>query len=159
MYHFLLFFSLLITLAQAAGRTSAPAGALVVSKSAAADQYGTIQDAIDALSTSSTSAQAVFIKPGVYDEQIDIPSLNSALTIYGYTEDTTTYIENQVNITHGIGLDTASTDDATGTVRAETVNFTMYNINMINTRGEGSQALAISANAAVSPFLLLSIPE
>ena len=55
-----------------------------------------------------------------------------------------------VTITHKLGLDGAANDDATGTVRAHSTNFKMYNINMINTRGEGSQAMAISAYAGVS---------
>lgn len=143
----LLFLVLNLTLVLATGRTSAPSGALVVSKSATSGQYSTIQAAINKLSTTSTTAQSVFIKPGVYNEQVTIPSRRAALTIYGYTTNTATYTGNQVNITHGIGLDTASSDDATGTVRAESENFKMYNINLINTRGEGSQALAISANA------------
>lgn len=139
-----------LTLVLAAGRTSAPSGALVVSKSATSGQYSTIQAAINKLSTTSTTAQSVFINPGVYNEQVTIPSRKAALTIYGYTTNTTTYANNQVNITHGIGFDSASNDDSTGTVRAESQNFKMYNINLINTRGKGSQALAISANAGVS---------
>jgi len=144
------FFLFLFVLAQAASRTSAPSGALVVSKSATSKQYSTIQKAINALSVSSKTTQSIFISPGVYNEQVTIPSLAGGLVIYGYTEDTSTYADNQVNITHGIGLDTASSDDATGTVRAETENLKMYNVNMINTHGQGSQALAVSANVGVS---------
>lgn len=139
-----------VGLALAAARTTAPTGALVVGKTPKSGQYAAIQSAVNALSTTSTSAQSIFIRPGVYNEQIYIPARKAALTIYGYTENTAGYAGNVVNITHGIGLDTAANDDATGTVRAWSENFKMYNINMINTRGDGSQALAVSAYVGVS---------
>lgn len=132
---------------RATGRTTAPSGTLVVSKSAKSGQYSTIQAAINKLSTSSTAAQSIFIESGVYDEQVYIPARKAALTIYGYTTDTSSYVHNTVNITHGIGADTAGTDDLSGTVRNWAENTKVYNINIINTRGQGSQAIAISASA------------
>lgn len=83
-----------IGLALAASRTTAPSGALVVSKSATSGQYSKIQSAIDALSTTSTTAQSVFIEAGTYDEQVYIPARKAALTLYGYTTDTTGYADN-----------------------------------------------------------------
>ncbi|KAF2175141.1 carbohydrate esterase family 8 protein [Zopfia rhizophila CBS 207.26] len=136
----------LISSALAAGRTSPPAGALVVAKSGG--QYSTIQAAVNALSTTSTAAQSIFIQPGTYDEQVYIPQRSAALTIYGYTEDTSTYEKNQVTITHGFSqANKEGGNDMTATVRAWSANFKMYNINMVNTYGKGSQALALSAQA------------
>lgn len=43
------------------------------------------------------------------------------------------------------GLD----NDGTATMRVWTTNFKMYNVNLVNTYGEGSQALAVSAQAEV----------
>ncbi|KAF2475479.1 putative pectin methylesterase/Pectinesterase [Lindgomyces ingoldianus] len=135
-----------ISLARAASRTTAPSGALVVAKSGG--QYTKIQDAVNALSTSSTAAQAIFVNPGTYDEQVYIPARSAALTIYGYTADTSSYGSNQVTITHGFSQATVSGgNDMTATVRAWSSNFKMYNINMVNSYGKGSQALALSAQA------------
>lgn len=134
------------TSSSASARTSAPSGALVVGSSAT---YTKIQDAVDALSTSSTTAQSIFIEAGTYSEQVYIPAREAELTIYGYTTDTSSYSENTVTITAAVGLDTADDDDATGTLRVWSENFKMYNINVENTRGEGSQALAVSAYATV----------
>lgn len=41
-------------------------------------------------------------------------------------------------------------NDETATLRVWTSNFKLYNVNVINSFGKGSQALALSANAAVS---------
>lgn len=131
------------------GRTSAPSGALVVGSG---KTYTKIQDAVDALSTSSTTAQSIFIESGTYDEQVTVPSLESALTIYGYTTDTSSYSSNVVTISSGLGLSDVSNDDETATLRVHTENFKMYNINVKNTRGEGDIALALSAYSSVSPL-------
>lgn len=152
---FLTVFAALIGLAHSASRTTAPSGALVVSKSASSGQYSTIQKAVDALSSSS-SAQSIFIEAGTYNEQVYIKKLSGALTIYGYTKDTTSYSSNQVTITHGLSLASQSTDDLTATLRVWTSNFKMYNVNVVNSYGSGSQALALSASAGVGPTSYLS---
>lgn len=131
----------------AASRTSAPAGCLVVSKSATSGQYKTVSLAVKALSTSSTSAQCIFIDQGTYSEQVYVPALKSALTIYGYTADTSSYAGNKVTITQGLSQDDVASNDLTATLRAWSPNFKVYNINLVNTRGQGSQALAVSAAA------------
>lgn len=138
----------LIGLAYAAVRTTAPSGALVVGSSGT---YSTIQAAVDALSSSS-SEQSIFIQPGTYKEQVTIPKLSGPLTIYGSTQDTTSYGSNKVTITSGLSQDDVSNNDATATLRIHTSNFKLYNINVVNTRGEGSQALALSAYAGVSTY-------
>jgi pectinesterase len=129
----------------AASRTSPPAGALVVG----AGSYSTIQAAVNALKSTS-SEQIIFINPGTYNEQVTINKLTGPITIYGYTQNTASYASNTVTITAAHSLVDEATDDATGTLRVETTNFKLYNVNIINSYGSGSQALAISANAGVS---------
>lgn len=139
-----------ICLALAASRTSAPSGALVVSKSATSGQYSKIQDAVNALSTTSTTAQSIFIGAGTYSEQVYIPARKAALTIYGYTSDDTSYTDNKVTITHSLSLASTSTDDLTATLRAWSSNFKLYNVNVVNSFGSATtdgQALALSASA------------
>src|SRR3954465_9801460 len=67
-------------------RTSAPAGAVVVDKRSnpVAGSYKTVQQGVDALSTTTTTPQYLFIYPGVYTEQVYVPALKSNLTIQGY---------------------------------------------------------------------------
>ncbi|GAB7348588.1 hypothetical protein MBLNU459_g6972t1 [Dothideomycetes sp. NU459] len=140
-----------IGLALAASRTSAPSGALVVSKSATSGQYSKIQSAVDALSTTSTTAQSIFIEAGTYDEQVYIPARKAALTIYGYTTNTASYSSNVVTITAAKALADEATDDETATLRVWSENFKMYNINVANTYGSSTsngQALALSASAS-----------
>ncbi|KAF2267358.1 pectin lyase-like protein [Lojkania enalia] len=138
--------------ALATSRTSPPSGCLVVSKTAASSQYVTVQAAIDALSTSSPASQCVFIYQGTYSEQVYIPTRKAALTIYGYTEDTSIYSRNMVTITQRRSQDDSANNDLTATLRAWSANLKVYNINLVNTRGSGSQALAISAQADMQGY-------
>ena len=69
------------------------------------------------------------------------------MTIYGETPDTSGFASNTVTITQGKSQDDSASNDLTATLRAWSPNMKVYNINLINTRGQGSQALAVSANA------------
>lgn len=137
----------LIGLAYSASRTTAPSGALVVGDDG---DYSTIQDAVDALSSSSSDEQSIFISAGTYKEQVYVKALSGPVTIYGYTEDTTSYSSNEVTITYGLSQEDVDNNDATATLRVWTSNFKLYNVNVVNSYGEGSQALALSAYAEVS---------
>jgi len=64
--------------------------------------------------------------------------------IFGFTHDTTTYKSNTVIIQFGLSKLTAGSDDASGTLRVHKDNFRMYNVNVKNTYGIGSQAIAVS---------------
>jgi pectinesterase len=134
MLSYILALCLNLCLALAAVRTSPPTGALVVSKAPSKGQYSKVQDAVNALSTSSTTAQSIFIE---------------ALTIYGYSTNTDDYNQNVVTITQKLSLNQVATDDLTATLRAWSTNFKLYNVNLANTYGNGGQALALSASAAV----------
>jgi pectinesterase len=143
--------SLLLTLSLAAtvlaaGRTSAPSGCLVVSKSPTSGQYSTVQKAVDALSTTSKDAQCIFIGAGSYTEQVLVPSRSAQLTIYGYTSDTSSYGGNKVTITNNKSqASTGQGNDAVATLRVKANGFRLYNVNVANTYGQGSQAVALSA--------------
>ncbi|KXT09349.1 hypothetical protein AC579_9397 [Pseudocercospora musae] len=134
----------LFGIAAAVGRTTAPPGALIVGDKG---QYSTIQAAVHALSKSSLQEQIIFIQPGTYKEQVLIDSLSGPLTIYGSTSDTSSYSSNKVIITAGVSQKGHSSDDETATLRVHTSNFKLYNVNVVNTYGRGSQALALSAYA------------
>ncbi|KAJ5723881.1 hypothetical protein N7488_001916 [Penicillium malachiteum] len=127
----------------AASRTTPPSGSIVVAKSGG--DYTTVSEAISALDTDSTETQTIFIEEGTYEEQVYIPELSGALIIYGQTEDDTTYSSNTVTITYGLSLDDVDDDDESATFRNWAAKTSIYNINIANTYGEGSQALAISA--------------
>ncbi|KAK0102395.1 hypothetical protein ONS95_006015 [Cadophora gregata] len=140
---FILSLSTFVTAVLAAGRTTAPAGAITVGSGG---QYSTIQAAIDSLSTTSTTAQSIFILAGTYKEQVKIPARKASLKIYGYTTDTSSYTSNVVTITHSSSLASgAENDKSTGTVINDAANSAFYNINIENSYGKGSQAIALSA--------------
>lgn len=68
------------------------------------------------------------------------------VTIYGYTTNDQNFANNQVTITQSKGADqTGGSNDLTGTLRIKAANFAAYNINVINSRGQGTQAIALSA--------------
>ncbi|RVD80522.1 uncharacterized protein DFL_008418 [Arthrobotrys flagrans] len=131
-------------LAQAASRTSPPSGAIVVAKSGG--QYTDLQSAINSIPTSSTSSFTIFIQPGTYNGQVYIPNtIKAKITIYGYTTNDQDYNQNQVTLVNSLGADVAGNNDASGTLRAHTTDFKVYNINIQNSRGSGVQAIALSA--------------
>jgi pectinesterase len=150
MIPYILALCLNLCLALAASRTSAPIGALIVSKAPSKGQYSRIQDAVNALSTSSTTAQSIFIEAGTYTEQVYVAPRKAALTIYGYSTNTDDYNQNVVTITQKKSLNDVATDDLTATLRAWSTNFKLYNVNLVNSYGSGGQALALSASASVS---------
>ncbi|KAJ4480103.1 putative pectin methylesterase, partial [Lentinula aciculospora] len=124
-------------------RNTAPAGALVVSKSPSSGQFSTVQAAVDALPDDG-SEQTIFIETGTYSEQVSI-TRSGMLTIMGETADTSNYQSNVVTITHSLSATAAGSDDLSGTLRVHKDDFALYNINVKNTFGQGSQALALSA--------------
>jgi pectinesterase len=153
MIPYILALCLNLCLAFATARTSAPAGALIVSKAPSKGQYSKVQDAVNALSTSSTTAQSIFIEAGTYSEQVYIAPRKAALTIYGYSTNTDDYNQNVVTITQKKSLNDVATDDLTATLRAWSTNFKLYNVNLVNSYGNGGQALAVNAAASVRHIL------
>ncbi|KAK1981192.1 pectinesterase [Colletotrichum cereale] len=136
-----------VTVALAAGRTSAPNGCVTVKKSPGSGQFGTIQKAVDSLSASASGTQCIFIDQGTYDEQVLVPERKAQLTIYGYTADTSSYAGNKVTITARKSQADGLNNDKSATLRVKANNFKLYNVNVANTYGKGSQAVALSAYA------------
>ncbi|KAH6682134.1 pectinesterase [Plectosphaerella plurivora] len=137
----------LVSVANAATRTSAPSGCITVSKSPSSGQFGTIQAAVNSLSTTSTAKQCIFINQGSYSEQVLVSARSAQLTIYGYSTDTSGYAGNKVTITAAKSQKDGLNNDQTGTLRVKAANFKLYNVNVANTYGKGSQAIALSAYA------------
>jgi pectinesterase len=102
--------------------------------------YSTIGGALDALGSSTASA-CIYIAGGTYTEQLKIDYAGN-LTLYGQTSDTGTYKSNTVTITHTISSPEAGTLDMSATVNVVSDGFKMYNINVVNGYGKGSQAVA-----------------
>ncbi|KAF9265921.1 pectinesterase [Marasmius fiardii PR-910] len=124
-------------------RTSPPSGSVIVrAGTSTSGEFKSVQAAVNSLPNDG-SARSIFIYPGTYTEKVYI-TRSGALTIYGYTTDTSTYTQNQATISFNSGLDTSSSNDETGTLRIHTDNFKMYNVNVKNTRGAGTQAGALS---------------
>ncbi|KAJ7480591.1 carbohydrate esterase family 8 protein [Mycena latifolia] len=125
-------------------RTTPPSGAVVVRGSGTqSGEFSTLQAAVNSLPNDS-SAQVIFMYPGTYTEQVSI-TRTGMLTIYGSTTDSTSYTANTVTLTHSLSAASAGNDDLSGTLRVHKDNFALYNINVKNTFGVGSQALALSA--------------
>ncbi|KAL7275761.1 hypothetical protein RUND412_001288 [Rhizina undulata] len=120
-----------------------------------------LQSAVDSLSTNWTEAQCIFIYPGTYSEQVYVSARVAILTIYGSTTDTTSYSSNTVTITQGKSQDDSANNNATATVRAWAAGLTMYNINLVNTRGMGGFAgaciIALSAMADQQSYYGVSL--
>lgn len=123
--------------AMATSRTSAPSGCSTVATSGG--DYTTVQAAVDAASEGG----CIFLSEGTYTEQVLVET--ASLTIYGYTSDTATYTGNGATITENQSQATGLTDDETGTLRVHAADFKLYNVNVVNSYGEGSQAIALSA--------------
>ncbi len=69
------------------------------------------------------------------------------MIFYGYTPDSSSYHSNLVTISNSLSQADGLSNDASATLRAWASNFSMYNINVENTYGEGSQAVALSAKS------------
>jgi pectinesterase len=122
------------TAALAASRTSAPDGCVTVP-----DDFSSIQAAVD------SSPDCIFIQPGTYSEQVLVPSGAGQLSIYGYTEDDTSYEGNTVHVVQSKAASQGYSNDETATLRVKTDGFKLYNVDIENSFGEGSQAVALSA--------------
>lgn len=111
--------------------------------------YSTIADAIAALG-SSTSEACISIAAGTYEEQLTF-EYGGPLTLYGETTDSSSYDGNTVTITHTMTSTEAGNLVASATVNVAMDDFAMYNINVVNGYGAGTQAVAYV------PFLHLTL--
>ncbi|ROV98015.1 hypothetical protein VMCG_07003 [Cytospora schulzeri] len=134
----------LVATVLATSRTSPPSGSITVCDSDC--DFTTIQDAVSSIDTSSSSESSIFIYSGTYTEQVTIPELSGKLSIYGYTEDTSDYSGNVVSLEWDSSLLSGAADDEhTAALINTSENVAVYNIDIKNTYGKGSQAIALSA--------------
>ncbi|KIN00065.1 carbohydrate esterase family 8 protein [Oidiodendron maius Zn] len=132
-------------------RTSPPNGCLTIRASGA--EYSSLSSAINTLGQGTSSSTAcIFLYPGTYNEQVIINNYKGALTIYGYTSDISSYASNQVTITHSESAAAAGSDEASSTLDVRVDNFRMYNVNVANSYGKGSQAIALTSNGNQQSF-------
>ncbi|KAK3492245.1 pectinesterase precursor [Neurospora hispaniola] len=131
--------------ALAATRISPPSSACL--RVGAGQQYSNIQSAVNALSTTASGSQCIFIYPGTYWEQVLIPARSAQLSIYGYTANTQGYASNTVTIIANRSQADGLSNDQTATVRVKSSNTRLYNLNIENAHGKGSQAVALSVAA------------
>lgn len=127
-------------------------GAVVVDNSANPHpgSFTTVQAGVNALNSTTTRPQDLFIFPGTYKEQVYIPKLKSNLTVQGYTHNSKGYHKNTVTITYDLALINTTSDDLTATLRLWNPNTKVYNLNVVNTFGhipKNGQNLAVSAEA------------
>jgi len=128
-----------------ASRTTPPSGAVVVRQSGATSgQFTTVQAAVNSLPNDS-SARVIFIYPGTYSEVVTI-SRAGHVTIYGSTTNTADYVSNSVTIQAGLSAASTGSDPTSATLQVNKAGFSLYNVNLKNTFGSGSQALAVNAN-------------
>ncbi|KAJ6571597.1 carbohydrate esterase family 8 protein [Mycena capillaripes] len=132
-----------VAYAQLIGRTVPPNGAVVVRGSGTqAGEFSTIQAAVASL-PADNSAQVVFVYPGAYFEQVHLTRTGN-LTIMGYTLDIKSYAANRVRLSFNSSQSQVGGGDLSATLRIDKNNFSLYNIDVVNTFGRGSQALAVA---------------
>ncbi|KJR85281.1 pectinesterase [Sporothrix schenckii 1099-18] len=135
--------SMCIGHAFATGRTSPPSGSITVCSSGC--DYNIIQKAVGSISPTSKSPSKIFVYAGTYTEQVTIPVLAGALTIYGQTANTASYTSNVVNLTWKSSAADGFDDEHTAALINLSPSVRVYNINIKNTYGKGSQAIALAA--------------
>ncbi|EJD03927.1 carbohydrate esterase family 8 protein [Fomitiporia mediterranea MF3/22] len=143
LWHFIVLSTSILS-AYAASRTSPPSGAIVVNPSTSTSgQFKTVSSAIASLPNDATS-QTIFIFPGTYKEQVLI-NRPGPVTLLGYTTNTMDFSQNQAVITNSLSEAQTGSDDESGTLRIKSNNVALYNIDVRNDFGVGSQAIAVSA--------------
>lgn len=111
-------------------------------------EFPTIQGALNALQD-RTGLQHIYIHGGLYNEQLVI-NYKHPLIVQGETDDPRTYIHNKVTVQIALSAKDAGNDSASATMNVLKHDFAMYNVNLINNYGNGTdtQALALSAKGS-----------
>ncbi|ETW82180.1 carbohydrate esterase family 8 protein [Heterobasidion irregulare TC 32-1] len=132
-----------LSLSPPSSRTAPPSGAKIVRVgTTTSGEFATLGAAVAAL-PSDSSSQTIFIYPGTYNEQVLIQR-SGPVTLLGYTSNPGSYAANQVNLVASNAASSGLSDDETGTLRIHSNNVAIYNINIKNSFGVGSQAIALS---------------
>ncbi|ELU38529.1 Pectinesterase domain-containing protein [Rhizoctonia solani AG-1 IA] len=117
---------------------SPPPGSITVGPGG---KYSTLSAALK-----DTSSNVYFVYATSIKERVVITRSN--ITIYGQTSDELTYSQNKVTIYNNIPASTAGSNEASATVsiHASAKDVKIYNLNIANTYGRGSQAIALAIN-------------
>ncbi|KAF8604420.1 carbohydrate esterase family 8 protein [Ceratobasidium sp. AG-I] len=134
MYGIVIFFLTLVISTLCA--SSPPSGAITVGPGG---KYSTLTAAL-----ADTSSSVYFIYATSIKERVVIT--RSGITIYGQTSNALTYSSNTVTITNNIPASTAGSNEASATIsiKSTATDVKIYNMNIANTYGQGSQAIALS---------------
>ncbi|KAG9081296.1 hypothetical protein FRC06_005660 [Ceratobasidium sp. 370] len=117
--------------------SSPPSGAITVGPGG---KYSTLTAAL-----ADTSSSVYFVYATTITERVVIT--RSSITIYGQTSNALTYSSNTVTITNNIPASTAGSNEASATISVKGTDVKLYNLNIANTYGQGSQAIALSIGA------------
>ncbi|KAI0314508.1 pectinesterase [Amylostereum chailletii] len=124
-------------------RTTPPTGALIVrAGTTTSGEFATLAKAVAALPADSSS-QTIFLYPGTYTGQVLIQR-SGPVTLLGYSTKPGDANQNQAVLTAGVSATQAGSDDLSGTLRIHTDRVAIYNLDIHNTFGQGSQAIALS---------------
>ncbi|KAJ7152848.1 carbohydrate esterase family 8 protein [Mycena filopes] len=125
---------------QAVGRTVPPTGAVVVRSSNHTGEFSTIQAAVVSL-PADASPQIIFVYPGTYVEQVHLTRTGN-LTIMGFTHDIMRHELNCVTLSFNLSQGTIGGGDLPATLRVDAPNFSLYNVDVVNTFGPHTAANA-----------------
>ena len=105
--------------------------------------YTTVQAAINAAPTGRTTAYRILIKNGTYTEKVSIPSNRPFLQLIGESVANTiiTWNDGASTVVNGATLGTSNSY----TFQSNANDFLAMNITFVNSFGDGSQAVAVSA--------------
>ncbi|KAJ7108068.1 pectinesterase [Mycena crocata] len=125
-------------------RTVPPNGSTIVrGTTTQAGEFSTIQAAVSSL-PADNSAQVIFVYPGTYAEQVHVTRVGN-LTMMGYTLDGQSYTANTVRLVFNLSQGQVGGGDLSATLRINTNNFSLYNVDVVNTVStSGAQALAVA---------------
>lgn len=113
--------------------------------------YTRIQDAINAAPSGRTSSFTIFIKNGVYQEKVTIPSSKPFLKLIGESVGNTIVIWNDyAALLTGCSTTLGTQNSAGFSINA--TDFTALNITFVNAYGDGSQAVTVLVNADRAAF-------
>ncbi|KAI0314507.1 carbohydrate esterase family 8 protein [Amylostereum chailletii] len=134
---------LVVALSPPSSRTTPPSGALVVRQGTTTPgEFSTFASAVAAL-PANASSQTIFIFPGTYEGQT-LLQRSGPVTILGYSAHPANASANTVVFAHSIDATRAGSNDLSGTLRVHTDDVRIYNIDIRNEFGPGSQAIALS---------------
>jgi len=108
--------------------------------------YSTITAAYNAAAAGDT----IYVYPGTYSEKITITK--SDITLKGSAYPSTSAAGNEAVITYGTYASAAGSDDKSATLLVSGSGFKMYNMNVTNSAGDASQAVALSATGTDQGF-------